>query len=85
MMPTETPAGTLVFTAPKYCAKEVLAARSCASKTAVSNAALAMRCPLAQCRLGATASAVNLSPSFMSSGMKNSDNTAPAPVWYSLE
>src|SRR5262245_64012510 len=57
-MPTDTPAGTRSRTAPSQLDREVPGPRSSASSTAISSAALAIRCPLTGASVGPTRSAV---------------------------
>ncbi len=78
MMPTDTPAGTRSAVAPSSCPKERERARSQASRTAVSSAALAIRWPLNAASAGATAQGSG-SGSSRRAGTRNSRSTWTAP------
>ena len=84
MIPTETPHGTRSWTAPSSRAKDRPSARSSASSTAISSAALAIRCPLNGARTSATACA-STGPDATRAGTRKRRSTSAAASTYSEE
>ena len=82
MIPTDTPLGTRVCTAPSSAANERFSARNWASSTAISRAALAIRWPLNTSSAPATSAPVVTE---RAAGMRWLRNTSTAPSTYSDE
>ena len=84
MMPTDTPHGTESFVDPNAVAKDTPWARSSASRTAISSAALAIRWPLNFASSGATLFAVRSSAASRA-GTRKVRRTCSTPSTYSEE